>query len=150
VTPNLENKRQGLEEAGRFPLRKVFIYVSVVAVVALLGAAGYSRLQASKQASSGVTLAPVSGAGAAPASASGGNIAMTPIDLAVDGPNGTFAVADVQKSTLVSTKYLRTSPLPGVWKDITGGAIPLISYVAPSGNLVVVPTADLESWTPRA
>jgi hypothetical protein len=67
VTSNLENKRQRFEEADRFPLRKVVIYVSVVAVVALLGAAGYSRLQASKQASSGVTLAPVSGAGAAPA-----------------------------------------------------------------------------------
>jgi hypothetical protein len=75
---------------------------------------------------------------------------MTSINLAVDGGNATFAVADVQKSTLVSMKYPRTSPLPGVWQDITGGAIPLISYVAPSGNLVVVPTVDLESWTPRA
>lgn len=134
---DLENKRQRFEEAGKFPLRKVVIYVSVIAVVALLGTAGYSKLQASKQVSSGVTLSPGSGAVASPASASGGNIAMTPIDMAVDGPNATFAVADVQKSTLVSMKYSRKSPLPGVWQDITGGTIPLISYVAPSGNLVV-------------
>ena len=134
---SLENKRQRFEEAGKFPLRKVVVYVSVIAVVALLGAAGYSKLQATKQVSSGVTLTAASGATASPASVSGGSIAMTPIDMAVDGPNATFAVADVQKSTLVSMKYPRTSPLPGVWQDITGGTIPLISYVAPSGNLVV-------------
>jgi hypothetical protein len=115
----------------------VVIYVSVIAVVALLGTAGYSKLQASKQVSSGVTLNQGSGAAASSGSASGGNISMTPIDLTVDGANATFAVADVQKSTLVSMKYPRTSPLPGVWQDITGGTIPLISYVAPSGNLVV-------------
>jgi len=84
-----------------------------------------------------VTLNQGSGAAASSGSASGGNISMTPIDLTVDGANATFAVADVQKSTLVSMKYPRTSPLPGVWQDITGGTIPLISYVAPSGNLVV-------------
>jgi uncharacterized protein len=134
---DLENKRQRFEEAGKFPLRKVVIYVSVIAVVALLGAAGYSKVQASKQVSSGVTLGQGSGAAAPSGSASGGNVVMTPIDLAVDGANATFAVADVQKSTLVSMKYPRTSPLPGVWQNITGGTIPLIAYVAPSGNLVV-------------
>lgn len=137
MTSNLENKRQRFEEAGKFPLRKVVIYVSVIAVVALLGAAGYSKVQASKQVSSGVTLSQGSGAAAPSGSASGGNVVMTPVNLAVDGANATFAVADVQKSTLVSMKYPRKSPLPGNWQDITGGTIPLISYVAPSGNLVV-------------
>lgn len=134
---DLENKRQRFEEAGKFPFRKVVIYAAVIAVVALLGTAGYSKLQASKQVSSGVVVSQSTGSGAPSGSASGGNILMTPIDLTVDGANATFAVASVQKSTLVSMKYPRKSPLPGVWQGITSGTIPLISYVAPSGNLVV-------------
>ncbi len=134
---DLDSKRQRFEEAGKFPVRKVVIIISVIAVLALLAAGGYSQLNASKQVSSGVTLAPAAAAPASSGAASGATIAMTPIDLTVSGANATFLAADVQKSTLVSMKYPRTTPLSGVWQSITGGTIPLISYVAPSGNLVV-------------
>src|SRR5450756_2341554 len=54
---DLAGKRERFEKSGEFPLRKVVIYVSVVVVFALLGAAGWSKVQASKQVSSGVQVA---------------------------------------------------------------------------------------------
>ena len=62
---------------------------------------------------------------------------MAPVALTVSGADASFAVADVQKATLAGMKYTRKTPLAGDWQNITGGTIPLISYVAPSGNLVV-------------
>ena len=138
---DLAGKRERFEESGRFPLRKVVIFASVVVVVAVLGMAGLSKVQASKQVSSGVQVASqTSDSVAASVSnpASGGTVSMVPIALSVSGADASFAGADVQKSTLVSMKYTRKTPLAGEWQDITGGTIPLISYIAPgSGNLVV-------------
>ena len=137
---DLAGKRERFEKSGEFPLRKVVIYVSVAVVFVLLGAVGWSKVQAFKQVSSGVQVAsqpPGSSAGSPSGSASGGTVNMAPIALNVSGANASFAVADVQKSTLVSMKYTRKAPLAGDWQNITGGTIPLISYIAPSGNLVV-------------
>jgi len=135
---NLQNKRQRFEEAGKFPLKKVVIVVSVVIVLAVVGVATRSIVQASKQASSGVQVTSQTSVPASAASAqSGGTIDMTPIDLAVAGDTASFSVADVQKATLASLTYKRNTPMPGEWQSITGGSLPLISYVAPSGNLVV-------------
>jgi hypothetical protein len=136
---NLDSKRERFEKSGKFPLRKVVIYASVVAVVALVGMAGWSKVQASKQVSSGVQVASGS-AGTAASTGSSGSAAtaqMAPINLAVSGARASFAVADVQKAGLVGMKYTRTTPLSGEWQGITGGKIPVISYIAPSGNLVV-------------
>jgi Membrane iron-sulfur containing protein FtrD-like len=137
---NLDSKRERFEKSGRFPLQKVIIYVSVVAVIALVGMAGWSKVQASKQVSSGVQVSSqTTGSSASSPSgpSAGGTVAMAPVNLTVSGANASFAVADVQKSTLVGMKYARKAPVSGEWQSITGGKIPLISYIAPSGNLVV-------------
>jgi hypothetical protein len=137
---NLDSKRERFEESGKFPLRKVVIFASVVAVIALVGLFGWSKVQASKQVSSGVQVAsqsPSASAGSPSGSSAGGSVAMAPANLTVSGANASFAVADVQKSSLVGMKYERKAPLSGPWQSITGGKIPLISYIAPSGNLVV-------------
>jgi hypothetical protein len=137
---DLAAKRERFEESGRFPLRKVVVAVSVVVVLSLLGMAGWSKVQASKQVSSGVQVAPQASASSASNAsnpASGGTVSMAPVALTVSGADASFAVADVQKATLAGMKYTRKTPLAGDWQNITGGTIPLISYVAPSGNLVV-------------
>lgn len=137
---DLAAKRERFEKSGRFPLRKVVIFASVVVVFALLGMVGWSKVQASKQVSSGVQVAAQTSdtsASSSAGSSSGGPVSMAPIALTVSGADASFAVADVQKSTLAAMKYTRKTPLAGEWQDITGGQIPLISYVAPSGNLVV-------------
>ncbi len=33
--------------------------------------------------------------------------------------------------------YGRQTPFPGEWQQLTGGSLPLIAYIAPSGSLVV-------------
>ena len=180
---DLEITRQRFKDAGKFPVRKFVIYVSVFVVVALLGAGGWSKLQASKQVTSGVMVSDQDSASSgaamsetasstaeAPGSASSGDadsgaamsgsassgaamsgsassgtttsgnivtVGMTPIDLTVSGDLASFSLIDVQKSTLASMQYKRTNPLPAEWQSITGGSIPLLAYVAPSGNLVV-------------
>jgi hypothetical protein len=134
----LQSKRERFEEAGKFPLKKVVFVVSVVIVLVVVGGATRSMVQASKRASSGVQVTTQSSApSSASAGQSGATIDMTPIDLAVAGDTASFAVADVQKATLASLTYKRNTPMPGEWQSITGGSLPLISYVAPSGNLVV-------------
>lgn len=137
---DLAGKRERFEKSGEFPLRKVVIFASVVVVFAVLGMVGWSKVQASKQVSSGVQVASQtsdSSASNASGSAPGGTVNMAPIALTVSGADASFAVADVQKATLAGMKYTRTTPLSGEWQGITGGSIPLISYIAPSGNLVV-------------
>ncbi len=133
---NLDSKRQRFEEAGKFPLQRVIIVVTAIAVVAFLGMAGYQKVQSGKQVSSGVQVSDVTTASSTGGSA-GGTITQTPIDLAVSGTSASFSAADVQQSKLVMMKYQRTNPFPGEWQSLTGGKLPLISYVAPSGNLVV-------------
>ena len=128
---NLEMKRQRFEESGRFPLRKVVLIVTAIAVVSFVGMAGYSKMQAGKQASSGVEVSDVQSAG------SGGNLTMTPIEIKVSGDKATFPLAEVQAKKLVGLKYQRQTPFSGEWQQLTGGALPLIAYIAPSGNLVV-------------
>jgi len=137
---DLAGKRERFEASGRFPLRKVVISVTVVALLAVVGVAGWSKVQASKQVSSGVQVAaetPGSSAGSPSNSPSGGSVSMAPVALTVSGADASFAVADVQRATLAGMKYTRKTPLAGDWQNITGGSIPLISYIAPSGNLVV-------------
>lgn len=137
---DLAGTRERFEKSGEFPLRKVVIFASVVVVFAVLGMVGWSKVQASKQVSSGVQVASqTSGSSASSPSDSspGGTVSMAPIALTVSGADATFAVADVQKATLAGMKYTRKAPLSGEWQGITGGSIPLISYIAPSGNLVV-------------
>lgn len=128
---NLETKRQRFEESGRFPVTKVILVVTVIAVLSFVGMAGYTKLQSGKQASSGVQVSDVQSAG------SGGNQTMTPIDITVSGDTATFPLAEVQAKKLVSVKYPRKTPFSGEWQQLTGGSLPLIAYIAPSGNLVV-------------
>jgi hypothetical protein len=137
---DLAGKRERFEKSGKFPLRKVAISVSVVVVFAVVGMFGWSKVQASKQVSSGVQVAsqPSGSSASSPSdSSSGGTVKMAPITLTASGAEATFAVADVQKATLAGMKYTRKAPLSGDWQNITGGTIPLISYIAPNGNLVV-------------
>ena len=131
-------KRERFEEAGKFPVKKVVLLVSVVVVLAVVGVAAMSMVRASSEASSGVQVTTQTSAlSAAAAAQSGVTIEMTPIDLTVADDTASFSVADVQKATLASLTYERTTPMPGEWQNITGGSLPLIAYVAPSGNLVV-------------
>lgn len=136
--PRQPTKRERFEEAGRFPVKKVVIVVSVVVVLAIVGVTTRSIVQASKEASSGVQVTSQNSLpSSAAATQSGATIDMTPIDLTVAGDTASFSVADVQKATLASLTYERNTPMPGEWQNITGGSLPLIAYVAPSGNLVV-------------
>ena len=124
---DLAGKRERFEESGRFPLRKVVIGVSVVVVIALLGAAGWSKVQASKQVSSGVQVASQTAdsvASSSSGSSSGGTVSMAPVALNVSGADASFALADVQKATLAGMKYTRKTPLAGDWQNITGGNDP--------------------------
>lgn len=133
---NIDSKRQRFEDAGKFPLQRVVLVVTAIAVFAFLGMAGYQKVQSGKQASSGVQVSDVT-TGSSANGSSGDKITQTPIDLTVSGTTASFAVADVQKNKLVMLKYQRTNPFPGEWQSLTGGQLPLISYIAPSGNLVV-------------
>jgi hypothetical protein len=112
--------------------------VSVVIVLAVVGVAARSMVQASQRASSGVQVTSQnSGPSSASTAQSGATVDMKPINLTVAGNTASFSVAEVQKATLASMTYHRNTQMPGAWQSITGGSLPLISYVAPSGNLVV-------------
>ncbi len=129
---DLDSKRQRFEEAGRFPMAKVLAIGVVVAVLAFGGFAAYEYFVAPQPVGS-VAVAGAD-AGGAPA-----NAKMVEIDSAQQTSDGlSFPVQDLKDNGIVALKYDRSTPMPAEYQALTGGdALPLLSYLAPSGNLVV-------------
>lgn len=127
---DLDSKRQRFEEAGKFPLAKVLTIGALVAIVAFGGFTAYQYLIAPQPVGS----VAVDGAGAAPANAK--MVELTSATQTADGLS--FPVQDLKNNAIVKVSYDRTNPMPAEYQALTGGDdLPLLSYVAPSGNLVV-------------
>lgn len=127
---DLDSKRQRFEEAGKFPIAKVLTIGVVVAVVAFGGFAAYGQFLAPQPVGS-VTVA---GGASSPASSE-----MVEIDTAQQTAEGiSFPVQALKDNGVVALKYDRSTPMPAEYQALTGGdTLPLLSYISPSGNLVV-------------
>ncbi|MHB8869036.1 MAG: Fe-S-containing protein [Thermoleophilia bacterium] len=133
VRGDLDSKRQRFEEAGKFPVAKVLTIGVVVAVLAFGGFAAYEYFVAPQPVGS-VAVAGAAAAGEAPVSAKMVEIASA--QQAADGLS--FPVQDLKDNAIVALKYDRATPMPAEYQALTGGdVLPLLSYIAPSGNLVV-------------
>ncbi|MHB0980875.1 MAG: Fe-S-containing protein [Thermoleophilia bacterium] len=127
---DLDSKRERFEEAGKFPVAKLLTIGVVVAVLAFGGFAAYQYFVAPQ---------PVAGVAVAGAGAAAANAKMVKLDSAQQAAEGlSFPLEDLKDNAIVALSYERTAPLPAEYQALTGGdALPLLSYVAPSGNLVV-------------
>lgn len=127
----LDRKRERFDEAGRFPMRKVLIIGAVATLVIVGSFVGYQRWDSSRQAGGATVATDVQ----YPA----GKTEM----VALKGVNQTargvsFSLADLRENTIVSLEYQRTKPIPADLQEAAGGnLLPLMSYVSPTGRLVV-------------
>ncbi|MHB1345773.1 MAG: Fe-S-containing protein [Thermoleophilia bacterium] len=129
---DLDSKRQRFKEAGKFPVAKVLTIGVVVAVLAFGGFAAYEYFVAPQPVGS----VAVAGADAGGAPASAKMVEIASAQQASDGLS--FPVQDLKDNAIVALKYDRSTPMPAEYQALTGGdALPLLSYIAPSGNLVV-------------
>lgn len=131
---DLDSKRQRFEEAGKFPVARVLTIGVVVAVLAFGGFTAYQYFVAPQPVGSVAVAGAGDGAGAAPA-----NAKMAEITSAQQTPEGmSFPVQDLKDNAIIALKYDRSTPMPAEYQALTGGdTLPLLSYIAPSGNLVV-------------
>jgi hypothetical protein len=122
-------KRDKFEQAGRRPWGKV-IAVGVAAVILVAGGLVLgSKLGASKAAGGPVVKTDVQFA-AGPQKM----VAMTSSKVA--GGNLTVSLAEITASPIGTFSYDRTAPMPNGF-NAQGNKLTLLSYVAPSGRLVV-------------
>jgi len=132
VRGDLDSKRQRFTEAGKFPVAKVLTIGVVVAVLAFGGFAAYGHFVAPQPVGS----VAVAGAAAAGAPASAKMVEIASAQQTSDGLS--FPVQDLKDNAIVALKYDRSTPMPAEYQALTGGdALPLLSYISPSGNLVV-------------
>ena len=131
VIDQLEVKRRRFEEAGRFPIRKVAIIGVIVLVAAVGGLLGYERWQVSR-AVGGVIVAPNIEYPAY-------QVDMVSLDSVKQTTDGvSFPLAELKKDLIVGLVYQRTNPMPEGYQLAAGGnVLPVMSYISPSGRLVV-------------
>ncbi len=127
----LEVKRRRFEEAGRFPVRKVVIIGVIVLVAAVGSLVGYERWQGSR-AVGGVIVAPNIEYPAY-------QVDMVSLEGAKQTTDGvSFSLAELKKDLIVGLVYQRTNPMPEGYQLAAGGnVLPVMSYISPSGRLVV-------------
>lgn len=130
----LDSKRERFEEAGKFPLAKVLTIGVMVTVLAFGGFTAYQYFVAPQPVGSVAVAGAGDGGGAAPANAKMVKIASG--EQTADGLS--FPVQDLKDNGIVALTYDRSTPMPAEYQALTGGdVLPLLSYIAPSGNLVV-------------
>lgn len=128
---DLEQKRQRFEQSGRFPVKKVTAIGAVVVIVLFAGFAAYQQF---------FTASSVGGATvASQVTYPSGQVQMVKLGSVQQGPQGVMLpLAQVKSNYIVGFDYQRTNPVPDDFKAAAGGnVLPMLSYVAPSGRLVV-------------
>lgn len=125
------SKRERFEAAGKFPVKKVVIAVVVIAVVAV--SVGLGLRFRSESAEVG---GPVVSQGGA--DYSGASVEMSALSPTVtDSGTLTLSVAEVKDKKIGGLVYSRKTPMPADYALIQNNGLPVLSYVAPSGRIVV-------------
>ena len=126
-----KTKREKFEEAGRFPLKKYGIVALIVAVVVTGAVVAY--VVSTRAPAVGGEVVEEGGA-----DYSGGSVAMTLLsDLTVNADTVEFSLGEVTSKRIGGLVYSRTNPMPAGYDDIGDNGLPVLTYVAPSGRLVV-------------